>query len=62
MCLGCQTGVETAIAARGPFLGLCAPEFLRLKALEALYNFPAACQVVGGKPGSQQGDEVSLLD
>ena len=32
-CLGCQTGVETAIAASGPFLGLCSPEFLWLKAL-----------------------------
>jgi hypothetical protein len=33
MRLGCQTGVETAIAAQRPFLGLCPPEFLWLKAL-----------------------------
>ena len=39
--LTCQTGVETAIAAQRSFLGLCPPEFLRLKALEALSNFPA---------------------
>jgi hypothetical protein len=62
MGLGCQTGVETAIAAQRPFLGLFPPEFLWLKALEALSNFPAACQVVGGKPGSRRGDEVGLLD
>ena len=60
--LGCQTGVETAIAAERPFLGLFPPEFLWLKALEALSNFPAACQVVGGKPGSRRRDEVGLLD
>ena len=44
MCVGrlSQTGVETAIAATGPLLELFPPEFLRLKALEALSNFPAA--------------------
>ena len=74
MGVGCQTGVETAIAAQRPFLGLFPPEFIWLKALEALSNFPAACQVVdkrylilsyqvvGGKPGSRRRDEVGLLD
>ena len=62
MVVGCQTGVETAIAAERPFLRLFPPEFLWLKALEALSNFPAACQVVGGKPGSRRRDEVGLLD
>ena len=49
MGVGCQTGCQTAISAQRPFLGLFPPEFLWLKALEALSNFPAACQVVGGK-------------
>ena len=42
MCLGCQTGVETSIATPGPFLGLRPSPFLCEKALDALYNFPAA--------------------
>ena len=40
--LSCQTGVETAIATPGPFLGLRPSPFLCEKALDALYNFPAA--------------------
>ena len=42
MCLGCQTGVETSIATPGPFLGLRPSPLLCEKALDALYNFPAA--------------------
>ena len=36
-----------------PFLGLCPSPLLWLKALDALYNFPAAGKVVGGKPGAR---------
>eukprot|EP00964_Phaeocystis_antarctica_P099756 scaffold65553_cov92-Phaeocystis_antarctica.AAC.1 len=51
----CRTRFKTAIAAARPFLGLCPPPLLWLKALDALYNFPAAGKVVGGKPGGRGG-------
>ena len=53
-----QTGVETAIATARPFLGVRASSLGLQKALGALYNFAAGCQVVGCKPGPQPGDEV----
>jgi hypothetical protein len=53
---------ETAIGAERPFLGLCPPEFLRLKALDALSHSLRSEKSSGGKPGSRQSDEVSLLD
>ena len=49
----CRTRFKTAIAAARPFLGLCPSPLLWLKALDALYNFPAAGKVVGGKPGAR---------
>ena len=49
-----DTQFKTAIAAARPFLGLCPPPLLWLKALDALYNFPAAGKVVGGKPGARE--------
>ena len=52
-CLRCRTRFKTAIAAARPFLGLCPSPLLWLKALDALYNFPAAGKVVGGKPGAR---------
>eukprot|EP00964_Phaeocystis_antarctica_P126959 scaffold90636_cov74-Phaeocystis_antarctica.AAC.1 len=51
--LRCRTRFKTAIAAARPFLGLCPSPLLWLKALDALYNFPAAGKVVGGKPGAR---------
>ena len=52
-CIPCRTRFKTAIAAARPFLGLCPSPLLWLKALDALYNFPAAGKVVGGKPGAR---------
>jgi hypothetical protein len=48
MGLGCQTGVETAIAAQRPFLGLFLPDFLWLKALpsDGLWGPYVACWYV----------------
>eukprot|EP00964_Phaeocystis_antarctica_P050824 scaffold29590_cov36-Phaeocystis_antarctica.AAC.3 len=51
--LTCRTRFKTAIAAARPFLGLCPSPLLWLKAPDALYNFPAARKVVGGKPGAR---------
>ena len=53
---------RTRIAAARPFLGLCPSPLLWLKALDALYNFPAAGKVVGGKPGARRADEVRPHD
>ena len=57
-CIAGQTGVETAIATARPFLGVRASSLGLQKALGALYNFAAGCQVVGCKPGPQPADEV----
>eukprot|EP00964_Phaeocystis_antarctica_P097785 scaffold63854_cov39-Phaeocystis_antarctica.AAC.1 len=60
--VACRTRFKTAIAAARPFLGLCPLPLLWLKALDALYNFPAALKVVGGKPGARRPDEVRPHD
>eukprot|EP00964_Phaeocystis_antarctica_P119685 scaffold83408_cov86-Phaeocystis_antarctica.AAC.2 len=44
----CSDTLQIAIAAARPFLGLYPPQLLWLKALDALYNFPAVGKVVGG--------------
>ena len=54
----CRTRFETAIATARPSLGVRASSLGLQKALGALYNFAAGCEVFGCKPGPQRADEV----